>query len=259
VLLDEIVAATRSAVSERKRRVPLDLLISEIEKRPPPKDFAAAIAGGGVKIIAEVKKASPSKGVIKADFDPVVIAREYARGGAAAISVLTEEKYFHGSHAYLKDIAEYLDDTRPPLLRKDFITDEYQVYEARACGADAVLLIVAVLTAPELTSLLELARRLGMAALVEAHDEAEVKAAVRSGANIIGINNRDLKTFRVDLATTGRLRRLIPADRIVVSESGIASRDDIKYLQSLGVNAALVGEALMTAPDISAKLKELSG
>ncbi|MEL7562241.1 indole-3-glycerol phosphate synthase TrpC [Dehalogenimonas sp. 4OHTPN] len=258
MLLDEIVAATRSAVNERKRRIPLDVLISEVEKQPPPKDFAAAIAGGGVKIIAEVKKASPSKGVIRVDFDPVVIAREYACSGAAAISVLTEEKYFQGRSEYLKAIADYLGMSHPPLLCKDFIIDEYQLYEARACGADAVLLIVAILTVPELISLLELARRLGMAALIEAHDETEVEAAVASGAKIIGINNRDLKTFKVDLATTGGLRRLIPADRIIVSESGIVSRDDIKYLQSLGINAALVGEALMTAPDIGAKLRELS-
>lgn len=259
MLLAEIVAATRSAVAERKRRVPLDSLLAEIEQLPPPKNFAAAISGGGVKIIAEVKKASPSKGVIKVDFDPVVIAREYARAGAAAISVLTEEKHFQGSLDYLKAIARDLGEICPPLLRKDFIIDDYQVCEARACGADAVLLIAAILTAPELDSLLGLTHRLGMVALVEAHNETEVRAAVQSGAKIIGINNRDLNTFQVSLATTGRLRRLIPPDRVVVSESGIANLDDIKYLQSLGVDAALIGEALMTAPDIGAKLRELSG
>ncbi len=259
MLLNDIVAATRLAVAERKRRLPLDELIRLAEIRLPPLDFAQALVSDGVKIIAEVKKASPSRGVIKADFESVTIARAYARGGVAAISILTEEKYFQGSIEYLKAIADDLGEMRPPLLRKDFNVDSYQVYEARAYGADALLLIASILTQAELGSLLELTHQLGMAALVETHDKNEVAIAVGCGAKIIGINNRDLKTFKVDLVTTARLRPLIPAGRLVVSESGITCRADIDYLKRIGVDAALVGEALVTAPDIGEKLKELKG
>ena len=259
MLLDEIVAATRSALAERKQQMPLDDIIRQAANRPPPLDFASALVGEGVQIIAEVKKTSPSRGVIKADFDPVAIARAYAHGGAAAISVLTEEKYFQGSLDYLEAIADAGGENRSPLLRKDFIVDAYQVYESRAYGADAALLIAAILTVTELGSLLELTHRLGMAAVVEAHDEREIILAIESGAKIIGINNRDLKTFKVDLKSTARLRSLVPSDRIVVSESGISCHEDIEYLRNLGVNAALIGEALMTAPDIGQKFKELRG
>jgi len=258
VLLNEIVAATKIATEQRKHSIPLSDIVQQAGSQPPPLDLAGALVGDTVKIIAEVKKASPSKGMIKADFDPVKIAREYALGGAAAISVLTEEKYFQGSPDYLKPIATDLGKNRPPLLRKDFIIDPYQVYEARALGADTILLIVAILSPLELSSLLELSHSLGMAVLAETHDETEIKTAVESGARIIGINNRDLKTFRVDLKTTARLRPLIPSDRLVVSESGISNGEGIEYLKRLGVNAALVGEALMTAPDIARKLKELT-
>jgi indole-3-glycerol phosphate synthase len=258
VLLDEIVAATKTAVAARKQRVPLGELARLAEKQRPALDFVSALSGDCVKIIAEVKKASPSKGVIKADFDQVSIARAYAGGGAAAISVLTEEKYFQGSLDYLKAIADNLGENRPPLLCKDFIIDPYQIYEARASGADAVLLIAAILPPSELGSLLELTHSLGMAALVEAHSESEVSEVVGCGAKFIGINNRNLKTFKVDLRTTARLRPLIPGDRLIASESGISTREDIDFLKNLGVNAALVGEALMTAPDIGLKLRELT-
>ncbi|APV43791.1 indole-3-glycerol-phosphate synthase [Dehalogenimonas formicexedens] len=258
MLLDEIVAATKTALTERKRRIPLTEIVRQAESCPPPLDFAGALSGNTVKIIAEVKKASPSRGVIKADFEPLKIARQYAGAGAAAVSVLTEEKYFEGSPDYLKTIANELGGNRPPLLRKDFIIDPYQVYESRVLGADAILLIVAILSPSALTSLLDLARSLGMEALVESHNEPEIQTALESGAGIIGINNRDLKTFKVDLKTAARLRPFIPNDRLVVSESGISSGKDIQYLNRLGVNAALVGEALMTAPDISLKLKELA-
>lgn len=258
MLLDDIVAATKVAVAEHKRRVPFDELVRQARMRVPAADFAAALSGHGVKIIAEVKKASPSRGVIKADFDPVAIARAYTRSGAAAISVLTEEKYFQGSLEYLTAIGNDLGENRPPLLRKDFIVDSYQVFEARAYGADAILLIPAILSSSELAALLELTHKLGMKALVEAHNEQEIKKAVACGAKIIGINNRDLQTFKVDIHTTGRLRELIPCERLVVSESGISCREDIDYLKSLGFNAALVGEALMTAQDIGQKLKELT-
>ena len=257
-MLDNIVAATRIAVAARKRRIPFDELVRLAEMQSSALDFGDSLSGNGAKIIAEVKKASPSKGVIKADFDPVAIARDYSRGGAAAISVLTEENYFQGSLDCLRAIADDLGENRPPLLRKDFIIDAYQVYEARAYGADAVLLIATILPASELTSLLKLTHALGMAALVEAHNEGDIEIAVGCGAKIIGINNRDLKTFKLDLQTTARLRPLVPGDQLVVSESGITCRKDIEYLKSLGVDAALVGEALMTAPDIGQKLRELT-
>ncbi|MDO8687547.1 MAG: indole-3-glycerol phosphate synthase TrpC, partial [Dehalococcoidales bacterium] len=207
--------------------------------------------------IAEVKKASPSKGIIRADFDPVAIARVYAANGAAAISVLTESKYFQGSLNYLKDIRDALGDKKIPLLRKDFIFDPYQVYEARAYGADSLLLIVAMLTPEKLKELLELSHRLKMMCLVEVHNEAELKVALNYEASIIGINNRDLNTFETDLTTTERLRPLIPADRLVVSESGIKDHSDMEKLGRLGVDAVLIGESLMASDNIAAKMKEL--
>ncbi len=210
-----------------------------------------------MKLITEVKKASPSRGVICSDFDPVKIARTYAENGASAISVLTETRHFQGSMNYLRDIKSALGSRCPPLLRKDFIIDPYQIYQSRAYGADSLLLIAAILKPEELTSLLKLSHGLGMNCLVEVHNEAEVGVAMKSNAGIIGINNRDLTTFRVDLTTTGRLRPLIPAGRIVVSESGIKDRNDVEMLKEWGVNAVLIGEALMSAPDIAARMKEL--
>jgi indole-3-glycerol phosphate synthase len=204
-----------------------------------------------------VKKASPSRGIICSNFNPLEIAGVYAANGAAAISILTEPKYFQGSLDYLRDIKKSLAAEPMPLLRKDFITDPYQVFEARAYGADGILLIVAILTTEKLSELLQLSHQLGMMSLIEVHTERELDIAIRSNAKIIGINNRDLNTFKVDLQTTARLRPLIPPDRIVVSESGIRSRQDMNNLKEWGINAALIGEALMTAPDIAAKMKEL--
>jgi indole-3-glycerol phosphate synthase len=223
---------------------------------PPPVDFASVLRGDGIKLIAEVKKASPSRGVIRADFDPVEIAQIYANNGASAISVLTESKYFQGSLNHLRDIKTALGKTLP-LLRKDFIFDPYQVYESRACGADSLLLIVAILAPQPLAELIGLTRQLGMECLVEVHNEAELEIALKSSARIIGVNNRDLSTFTVDINTTRHLRPLIPADRTVVSESGIKDRDDMARLRQWGADAVLVGEALMSAPDIAAKMKEL--
>ena len=224
---------------------------------PAPLDFAAALRGDGIQLIAEVKKASPSRGVIRHDFNPAEIAYIYASNGASAISVLTESTNFQGSLKHLKTIRTALEDNGLPLLRKDFIYDSYQVYESRACGADALLLIVALLDPQQLAGLLRLSHEMGMACLVEVHNEAEVEAALSSGAGIIGINNRNLNTFAVDLAVTRRLRPLIPPDRTVVSESGIKNRSDIARLREWGVNAVLVGESLMSAPDIAAKMREL--
>ncbi len=241
----------------RKKRLPLAEVRRLAKAQPPPLDLAEALRGDGVRLIAEVKKASPSRGVIREDFNPVAIAGIYAAGGAAAISVLTEAHYFQGSLEYLKDIRNALGENRPPLLRKDFIFDPYQVYESLAYGADSLLLIAAILTPEMLVALCALSYELGLSCLVEVHNECDLETALESGAGIIGINNRDLNTFTVDLATTARLRPLIPADRIVISESGIRNRDDIDNLRRLGVDAVLIGEALMAAPDIAARMREL--
>ena len=254
MILDEIVKVKAEELTRRKQDVPL----SELEKigvTGSKKDFSAALVGDDIRLIAEVKMASPSRGVLRTDLEPVELARTYARSGAAAISVLTEERYFGGSLEHLAAIREAVDNI--PLLRKDFIFDPYQVYESRASGASALLLIVAILSRSQLSELLSLSHELGLACLVEVHNQAELEQAVTSGAQIIGINNRDLKTLAVDLETTGRLRPLVPKDRIVVSESGIKDRGDVRKLRQWGVDAMLVGEALVTAGDIGVKVKEL--
>jgi indole-3-glycerol phosphate synthase len=257
MILDKIVADVKIDLAAKKKLVTL----AEMEKRafvqPPPLDFAAALRGNNVRLIAEVKKASPSKGIICPDFNPVNIAKIYADNGAAVISVLTEPKYFQGGLDYLRDIKKALAAKPLPLLRKDFIFDPYQVYEARAYGADCLLLIVAILSPAQLSELLQLSQQLGMMNLVEVHNAAELEIALNSGAAVIGINNRDLNTFKVDLKTTSKLRPLIPAGRLVVSESGIKTRKDMQQLQEWGINAALIGEALMISPDIAAKMKEI--
>jgi len=253
-MLDKIVARKRVDVEQRKRSMPLSSLKERISQREAPRDFSLALEDSHTRLIAEVKQASPSRGVLCSDFHPVELARKYAEGGAAAISVLTEANYFQGSIDHLTAIRE---EVPLPLLRKDFIFDPYQVYESRACGADALLLIAAILEQEQLEELLSLSRRLGMKCLVEAHDQSEVERAVSSQAEIIGINNRDLTSFTIDLDTTRRLLPLIPKDRIVVSESGITSRSDVERLKGWGVNTMLVGEALMTADDIVSKVREL--
>ncbi len=257
MFLEEIVHRNQEELQARKKQLPLAEVCRLAKAQPPPLDLAAALRGDGVRLIAEVKKASPSRGVIRQDFNPVAIAGAYAAGGAAAISVLTEVHYFQGSLEYLKDIRTALGENRPPLLRKDFIFDPYQVYESLAYGADSLLLIAAILTPEMLVDLCALSHELGLSCLVEVHNESDLVTALESGAGIIGINNRDLNTFTVDLATTERLRPLIPADRIVISESGIGSRDDVDNLKRLGVDALLIGEALMAASDIAAKMREL--
>ena len=253
-ILDKIVAEKREEVEQRKKSVPLSSLMERIAQQRTSLDFAGALGGGGIKLIAEIKKASPSRGVLCPEFDPVALARSYVRGGAAAISVLTEENYFQGSIDHLIAVRE---EVNIPVLRKDFILDPYQVYEAAAYGADALLLIAAILSQQQLEELLALSRSLGLNCLVEVHDEREVARAISSGAEVIGINNRDLSTFAVDLDNTARLRPLIPQERIVVSESGIKSRGDVEKLKEWGVNAVLVGETLVTAVDIPARMKEL--
>ncbi len=255
-ILDRIVANKREELAAAKSRVPLAETRAKAEASPAPRGFANALRGPRIALITEVKKASPSRGVIREDFDPVWLAKHYAEGGAAAISVLTETKHFQGRLEYLTAIREAL-PSGPPLLRKDFLFDPYQVYEARAAGADAVLLIVAMLEQPLLEDLMLLARDLGLDALVEVHDGAEMQRANAAGATLIGINNRDLRTFEVDLDTTERLRPLAPPDATVVAESGIFTREDMLRLESCRVNAVLIGEGVATAPDPAAKVREL--
>ena len=257
MILDEIVAAKQRELAVARMERPLADLEARIASRPGPLDFAAALGGGRVKIIAEVKKASPSRGLLCPDFDPVRLAQCYAAGGAAAVSVLTEVDHFQGSLSFLAEIKAAAGLEATPLLRKDFLFDPYQVYEARAFGADAILLIVAILDAAALRELSRLAVRLGMQCLVEVHDEAELERAAAVSAAIIGINNRDLRTFEVDIGTTERLSALVPEGHLIVSESGIRTRVDIDRLAECGVSAVLVGEALVTAADVAARLKEL--
>ena len=259
MFLEKIVADKLADLEARKQSLSQTELQRQAPAQPPPLSLASALRGHHIRLIAEVKRASPSRGIICPDFDPVAIARNYARSGAAAISVLTEEKYFQGSLEHLKDIASDLGNSRPPLLRKDFILDPYQVYESRSYGADGLLLIVAILTLGKLGELLSLSHDLGMDCLVEVHNEAELRTALDSRAGIIGINNRDLKTFAIDLTTTEHLRPLIPPGRIVVSESGLSSRSDIEKMQRWGVDAVLIGEALMSAPNITVKVRQLFG
>lgn len=256
MILDEIVAYKRTELSKTQKLIPLAEVQRQAWLQPPARNLSSVLNGDGVGIIAEVKKASPSKGVICRDFNPVDIARIYAQNGASAISVLTEGKYFLGALAYLKDIKDSLGSKCPPLLRKDFILDPYQVFESRANGADAILLIVAILTPERLKELLDLSHQLGMECMVEIHNEAEIEKALNTGARIIGINNRDLQTFDVDIQTTGRLRPLIPPDTLVVSESGIRGREDMRKMKERSVNAVLIGEALVSAPDIGARMRE---
>jgi indole-3-glycerol phosphate synthase len=259
MILEEILAHTRVELAVRKERLPLAEVQRQASQQPPALSLSLALSGTCPGIIAEIKKASPSRGIICRDFDPVRIARIYAAGGASAISVLTEEHYFLGSLAHLKAIRDDLGNTRLPLLRKDFILDPYQVYESRANGADSLLLIAAILTPDRLKELLDLSHELGMECLVEVHNATELAPVLSAGARIIGINNRDLKTFKVDIRTTERLRPLVPPDRLVVSESGICGRDDKEKMKEWGVHAVLIGEALVSAPDIGAKIKELRG
>jgi len=252
-ILENIINDKKVEVEQKKRILPLSALEERIAQYKPL-DFTAALTGGGVSLIAEVKKASPSKGVLCEDFDPVRLALTYARNGAAAISVLTESNYFQGRLKYLVDIREKVNI---PLLRKDFIFDEYQVYESAAYGADAMLLIASVLNPEQLGELLEISHNIGLFCMVEVHNEEELKTALLAGARILGINNRDLHTFKVDTDTTRRLRMLIPQEYIVVSESGIRGKEDMKKMRECRVNAVLVGEALVTADDIPAKIREL--
>lgn len=253
-ILTKIVADKKVEVEQRKKNMPLASLKESCARRKAHLDFARALSGDSISIIAEVKKASPSRGVLRPDFDPVELAKTYAQGGASAISVLTETNYFQGSIDHLAKIRK---EVNLPLLRKDFIFDQYQIHESCAYGADALLLIVSILSQEQLKELLSVSHSIDLSCLVEVHNEKEVEMALQSGAEIIGINNRNLDTFIVDINTTRRLRSLIPQERIVVSESGIKSRSDIEKVRGWGVNAVLVGETLVTADDIPAVMRGL--
>ncbi len=255
-ILDRIVADKREELAATQRRVPFADLKARLPQAPPPRPFAGALRADSLRLVAEVKKASPSRGLLREDFDPLALARSYAGAGAAAVSVLTDERHFQGSLDHLASIRAAL-PKGPPLLRKDFLFDHYQLYEARTHGADAVLLIAAVLNSALLAHLIGLATALDMDALVEVHDELELERALMASARLVGINNRDLRTFEVDLAATERLRPLIPPEVTVVAESGIATRADVERLEALGVHAVLIGEALVTATDPAAKVREL--
>jgi len=253
-MLDKIIAQKREEVEQRKKVATITYLQQLIARQKPALDLAMALKGDHIRLIAEVKQASPSRGMLSPNFNPIELARTYAEGGAAAISVLTEANYFMGSIEHLAAIKEVVG---LPLLRKDFIFDFYQIYESRAYGADALLLIVAILSQEQLKELVSLSHSLGLRCLVEVHNEDEVGRAVLSEAEIIGINNRDLDTFSFDINMTRRLRPLIPQERIVVSESGIKNKRDLGKLGKWGVDAVLVGEALVTAGDVRAKMKSL--
>jgi indole-3-glycerol phosphate synthase len=255
-ILDKILAHKVDEVAARKRELSLADVRRAAETAPSVRDFAAALRRETVALIAEVKKASPSKGVLIANFEPVALAQTYASNGAAALSVLTDEAFFQGHLDYLRAIRSVV---HVPVLCKEFVIDEYQVIEARAAGADAVLLIVAALEDPQLADLHSVVVGLGMAALVEVHNEDELVRALRVGGTLIGVNNRDLKTFREDLNTTAQIARLVPPTITLVAESAIRNADDVRRMGELGAHAVLVGEGLVKSADIGAQVRLFSG
>jgi indole-3-glycerol phosphate synthase len=259
-ILDKIVAVKHQEVVAAKKRKPLEAMRADAESRVLTRDFVGAlrakIAAGKPAVIAEVKKASPSKGVLREEFIPADIAQSYAEYGAACLSVLTDVQFFQGSIDYLKQARA---SCQLPVLRKDFMVDAYQIYESRAMGADCILLIAACLDDAQLQEFEAMARSLDMAVLVEAHDGAELARALRLKTPLVGINNRSLKTFEVSLDTTLTLKAQVPADRILVTESGIHTRDDVLRMGAAGVNAFLVGEAFMRAPEPGEALEALFG
>lgn len=263
MILDDIAGKTRLRVERAKAALPLGELRRRAQAAaeaspvaPGPLPFEAALAAPGLSFICELKRASPSRGLIAGDFPCRRIAAEYEAAGAAALSVLTEPDYFLGRDEYLRDIAAA---AGIPVLRKDFVVDPYQIYQAKCLGAQAVLLICSLLDREALGEYLALAESLGLSCLTEVHTAGEAVLAAEAGARIIGINNRDLQTFAVDLAVTQRLRKLIPPDRLAISESGIKSPEDIRFLREQGVDGLLIGEALMEAEDKKRRLEELAG
>ncbi len=253
-ILDRIVEARRESVWKRKRLVPLPVLRLAVETGAPARDFRAALSSDALKIIAEIKKASPSRGVLRQAFEPAALAAALEQAGAAALSVLTEEEFFQGSLGNLRAAREAV---KIPALRKDFLFDPWQVWEARSACADSFLLIVAILSGAQLTEMLALGRELGMEALVEVHTREELQRALAAGARIVGVNNRDLRDFSVRLETSLELVESIPEECIAVSESGLKSRGDLDRLRAAGFDAFLIGEQLMQAADPGAALRDL--
>ncbi|MCG8539218.1 MAG: indole-3-glycerol phosphate synthase TrpC [Clostridia bacterium] len=257
MILDRIVAYKKKKIEEEKSITSMDEIISLIENCSKGRSFKEAFEDKrNIGIIAEIKKASPSKGTIKEDFDPMEIAKDYSINKVEAISVLTEDRFFKGHNDYLNQVRGV---TSAPLLRKDFIIDPYQIYQSKALGADALLLIVSILSKKTLFEFKEIAEDIGLDCLVEVHDRFELERALEADSKIIGINNRDLKTFKTSLLTTEKLIGHIPKSKIVISESGINSRQDMIFLESLGVKGVLIGESLMRANSIGEKLGELRG
>lgn len=250
-ILDIILTHKLTEIAECYRRQPLAQVQQRARSLPLPQDFARALRRDTVALIAEIKKASPSKGVLIENFDPAALAKTYAENGASAISVLADEHFFQGNIRYLAQVRQVTDR---PILCKEFIVDPYQIYEARAYHADAILLIVMALEDAQLADMQTLAHDLGMAALVEVHNEHELERALKIGAKLIGVNNRDLKTFHEDLSTTERVARLIPPDVTLVAESAIRSADDVRRMGELGAHAVLVGEGLVKSPEIGAQV-----
>jgi indole-3-glycerol phosphate synthase len=255
MILSRIIEEKRNVVEEAKRARPIEDIIRSIKNVSVKSQFKKNISRPHhINLIAEIKKASPSKGILRGDFNPVKIAMTYQATGASAISVLTDERFFEGRLEYITKVRE---NVSIPILRKDFFIDEYQIYETVAAGADAILLICEILSIAELTRFYNIANELGLDCLVEVHNEEDIEKALAIGAAIIGINNRDLHTFKVDLGVTQRLIRMIPQNKVIVSESGIKRYEDVMFLKSLGVNAVLIGEAFMEADDIAAKMREM--
>ena len=265
--LDKIIAVKKKEVEEARVRLPKERIVKMLQDLSEDeslkahsltkRNFTAAInIPGRMSLIAEIKKASPSKGVIREDFDPAIIAKQYQAAGAAALSVLTDEQFFKGHTSF---IGKVKDAVKIPLLRKDFIIDEYQIYHSALIETDCILLIAEILDEKTIENFLLTAAMLNIEVLIESHAPDGLKKAVASGAKLIGINNRDLNSFEVDIKTTEKLIKNIPQDRVIISESGIKNNQDIKYLKSLGVDAVLIGETFMRAPDINAKVKEMMG
>jgi indole-3-glycerol phosphate synthase len=259
MFLDKIVATKLNEVERLKQRFSLSLAEKQISELPPCLGFARAISvdrNRETGLIAEVKKASPSKGLIREDFDPVELARSYEKAGADCISVLTDELYFQGSNTYLTDIRQHV---KVPILRKDFTIDFRQIYEARLIGADAILLIAAILTTDQMRDYLQISRMIGLDALVEVHDREELERVLELDADLIGINNRNLKTFVTDLKTTEQLIGLIPTRKTIVSESGIAQAEEIEYLRRVGADAVLIGETFMRNANVEQAVEDMMG
>ncbi len=257
-ILKKIVEVKSEEVERLKVEAPLDSLLARIEWQADPLNFAANLKGNSVKIIAEVKRASPSRGILRENLNPAWLATQYVKNGASAISVLTNKDHFQGSLTDLESAGAVAHIHLVPVLRKEFIFDPYQVHEARAYGADAILLIVSMLDIGALAALKELAEDYGMQCLVEVHDESEMDIAIEVGAEIIGINNRDLRTFHTTLDVTDGLGHRAPPESILVSESGLRTRDDLERVRRAGASAVLIGDALVSAPDPGAKLRELT-